>query len=108
MDECRIFFYIIKHFIKHASASKENTALLIFENHESHLSLEALALAKASGVTDDRYYYNFYNYSYNCYRYSDKRSSSTKKAKGAKKVKQHLFTETKRCKKDVQITRDSD
>ncbi|XP_050685281.1 uncharacterized protein LOC126979789 [Leptidea sinapis] len=46
-----IFVDVMKHFIKHVSASKENPALLIMDNHESHLSLEALDLAKASGVT---------------------------------------------------------
>ncbi|CAB3252737.1 unnamed protein product [Arctia plantaginis] len=33
------------------SASKDNPALLILDNHESHLSIEALDIAKASGVT---------------------------------------------------------
>lgn len=33
------------------SASRDNPALLILDNHESHLSIEALDLAKASGVT---------------------------------------------------------
>lgn len=46
-----IFVDVIKHFTKHVSASKENPALLIMDNHESHLSIEALDLAKSSGVT---------------------------------------------------------
>lgn len=46
-----IFLDVMKHFVKHTSASKDNPALLIMDNHESHLSLEALDLAKASGVT---------------------------------------------------------
>lgn len=46
-----IFVDVMKHFIKHVSASKENPALLIMDNHESHLSIEALELAKSSGVT---------------------------------------------------------
>lgn len=46
-----IFVGVVKHFIQHTSASKDNPALLIMDNHESHLSLEALNLAKASGVT---------------------------------------------------------
>jgi hypothetical protein len=46
-----IFVEVIKHFVKHTAATKENPALLIMDNHESHLSLEALNLAKSSGVT---------------------------------------------------------
>lgn len=46
-----IFTDVMKHFIKHSSASKDNPALLIIDNHESHLSIEALNLAKSSGVT---------------------------------------------------------
>lgn len=41
----------MKHFIKCSSSSSENPSLLIFDNHESHLSIEALDLAKAAGVT---------------------------------------------------------
>lgn len=39
-----IFVDVIKHFIHHTCASKENPALLILDNHESHMSLEALLL----------------------------------------------------------------
>lgn len=39
---------VIKHFIKHTNSLPENP--LILDNHESHLSLAALNLAKASGV----------------------------------------------------------
>lgn len=46
-----IFVDVMKHFIKHTSASKDNPALLILDNHESHLSIETLNLAKSSGVT---------------------------------------------------------
>lgn len=46
-----LFVDVMKHFIKHSSASKDNQALLIMDNHESHLSLEAIELAKSSGVT---------------------------------------------------------
>lgn len=45
-----IFPEVIKHFIKHTNASKENPCILIMDNHESHLSLEALDLAKNAGV----------------------------------------------------------
>lgn len=46
-----IFVDVMRHFIKHVSASKDNPALLLMDNHESHLSIEALELAKSSGVT---------------------------------------------------------
>lgn len=46
-----LFLEVMKHFIKHTSASPENPALLLMDNHESHLSIEALDLAKQSGVT---------------------------------------------------------
>lgn len=46
-----LFVEVMNHFIKHTSSSKENQALLILDNHESHLSIEALNMAKSSGVT---------------------------------------------------------
>lgn len=45
------FTETMAHFIKHASISTENPSLLVMDNHESHLSIEALDLAKANGVT---------------------------------------------------------
>ncbi|CAH2108862.1 unnamed protein product [Euphydryas editha] len=46
-----LFVTTMKHFIKHTSSSMENPSLLIMDNHESHLSIEALDLAKENGVT---------------------------------------------------------
>lgn len=46
-----LFVTTMKHFIKHTSSSKQNPSLLIMDNHESHLSIEALDLAKENGVT---------------------------------------------------------
>lgn len=46
-----LFPEVIKHFIKHSTSSIENPSLLILDNHESHLSIEALELAKSNGVT---------------------------------------------------------
>lgn len=46
-----LFVQVMQHFIKHTCASSENPALLIMDNHESHLSIDALDLAKKSGVT---------------------------------------------------------
>ncbi|KAJ2937666.1 hypothetical protein O0L34_g17476 [Tuta absoluta] len=46
-----LFVKVMEHFISHTSASPENPALLLMDNHESHLSIEAINLAKRSGVT---------------------------------------------------------
>lgn len=45
-----LFPDVIKHFIKHTNSSKKNPAILIMDNHESHLCIEALDLAKEAGV----------------------------------------------------------
>lgn len=45
-----IFPEVIKHFVKHTNSSKENPSILIMDNHESHLSIAALDLAKNAGV----------------------------------------------------------
>ncbi|XP_072399657.1 uncharacterized protein [Diabrotica undecimpunctata] len=47
--EC--FIEVLKHFIKHTCSSKANPSLLIMDNHESHISLEAIILCKDNGVT---------------------------------------------------------
>ncbi|XP_053960488.1 uncharacterized protein LOC128864756 [Anastrepha ludens] len=39
------------HFIKHANASKNSPTLLLLDNHVSHLSVEAIDLAIAHGIT---------------------------------------------------------
>lgn len=46
-----IFIKVMKHFIQYSSASMVNPALLLLDNHESHLSIQALDLVKAAGVT---------------------------------------------------------
>ncbi|KAJ8937004.1 hypothetical protein NQ314_012086 [Rhamnusium bicolor] len=45
-----LFVEVMKHLIQHTSSSLDNSSLLIFDNHESHLSLEVLKLAKTYGV----------------------------------------------------------
>nr|XP_023024975.1 uncharacterized protein LOC111513047 [Leptinotarsa decemlineata] len=45
-----LFPEVIRHFIKHTNSTPTNPSILILDNHESHLSIEALDLAKASGV----------------------------------------------------------
>lgn len=49
-SNANIFIEYLKHFIQHTQASIENKVLLILDNHESHISLEALNLAKSSGI----------------------------------------------------------
>lgn len=45
------FVEVIQHFVKHTQSSAETPTLLIMDNHESHLCIEALDLCKANGVT---------------------------------------------------------
>ncbi|KAJ8967555.1 hypothetical protein NQ314_002871 [Rhamnusium bicolor] len=45
-----LFVEVMKHFIQHTSSSLHNPSLSIFDNHESHLSLEVVKLAKTYGV----------------------------------------------------------
>lgn len=46
-----LFVEVMKHFIKNSQSSKENPSLLIMDNHESHLSLQVVDMAKEHGVT---------------------------------------------------------
>ncbi|XP_072380917.1 uncharacterized protein [Diabrotica undecimpunctata] len=45
-----LFPQVMEHFIKYSSSSCNNPCLLIMDNHESHLSMETLDLAKSNGV----------------------------------------------------------
>jgi hypothetical protein len=45
-----IFSQVMEHFVKHSGSTVENPTLLILDNHESHLSLAAINLAKDNGV----------------------------------------------------------
>lgn len=45
------FPFVIEHFVKHTRSSKENPTLLIYDNHESHISIKVLEMAKQNGVT---------------------------------------------------------
>lgn len=45
-----LFVDVMSHFIKHSRSSPENPSILLFNNHESHLSIEALDLAKFVGL----------------------------------------------------------
>ena len=41
----------IKHFIKHTKCSKDRSAILIFDNHDSHITIKTIDLSKENGVT---------------------------------------------------------
>ena len=45
-----LFIQVMQHFINHTKSSKDNPTLLIYDNHESHLSINVLNLAKDNGV----------------------------------------------------------
>ena len=46
-----LFSEDIDHFIHHSKNSKDQPSLLVYDNHESHLSIEVLDKAKENGVT---------------------------------------------------------
>ena len=45
------FTEFIKHFIQHTKCSKDRPAILILDNHNSHISIETIDLSKENGVT---------------------------------------------------------
>lgn len=45
-----IFLDYIKHFAKYAKPSLESPVLLIFDNHESHISIDVITFAKENGI----------------------------------------------------------
>lgn len=45
------FIQYAKHFVTHTKSSKERPTVLLLDNHESHLSIEALDFLKNNGVT---------------------------------------------------------
>lgn len=46
-----LFVKTMQYFINYSSSSNDNPSLLIYDNHESHICIEALNLAKENGVT---------------------------------------------------------
>ncbi|KAJ4426856.1 hypothetical protein ANN_26655 [Periplaneta americana] len=46
----KLFSDVIRHFVKYIQSSKENPTLLTLDNHESHLAIEALDIAKENCV----------------------------------------------------------
>jgi hypothetical protein len=50
MDESRTFLEFVEHFVSHVKPSKERPAVLLLDNHDSHLSIAALDYCKDNGV----------------------------------------------------------
>ena len=40
----------LQHFIKHVKCSSEKPVLMVFDNHESHISIGSLTFAKGNGI----------------------------------------------------------
>lgn len=45
-----LFLEVMRHFIKVTESTKEHPSLLIFDNHQSHVSIATVNLAKENGV----------------------------------------------------------
>lgn len=45
-----LFIDVMKHFIKCSGSSQANPSILIYDNHESHISIHCIELAKENGV----------------------------------------------------------
>ncbi|KAB0790812.1 hypothetical protein PPYR_15187 [Photinus pyralis] len=45
-----IFIQVLDHFIKYSHSSKDNPSLLIYDNHESHISVQIVNKAREAGV----------------------------------------------------------
>jgi len=45
-----LFIKWLNHFIKHTIVTKERPVLLLMDNHESHISIQAIELAKENDV----------------------------------------------------------
>ncbi|KAF2884958.1 hypothetical protein ILUMI_21235 [Ignelater luminosus] len=46
-----LFVSVMEHFIRETCSTKENPTLLNMDNHESHISLDVINLAREDGVT---------------------------------------------------------
>lgn len=44
------FFQAMEHFVKHIKCTKEKPVLLLMDNHESHINIRTISLAKEQGV----------------------------------------------------------
>lgn len=46
-----LFYQFFQHFIKYSRANKDNPVILLLDNHESHISVQTIELAKQNNVT---------------------------------------------------------
>ena len=46
----KIFVEFLNHFITHVKPSQERPVLLLLDNHDSHVNIPAIDLAKSSGI----------------------------------------------------------
>jgi len=51
----------MKHFITHSHCSVEKPVLLLLDNHDSHITIEVLDMAKANGVIMLTFPQHFYS-----------------------------------------------
>ena len=47
---CELFVVVLKHFTKHMNVSKNNPAILVMDNHESHVTLQTIDTARENGL----------------------------------------------------------
>ena len=45
-----LFVVVLKHFITHMNVSKDNPAIIVMDNHESHVTLETIDTARENGL----------------------------------------------------------
>lgn len=47
---CENFILVLQHLVKHSRCSQQNKILLILDNHESHISIEAIDFCRNNGI----------------------------------------------------------
>ncbi|KAF2890047.1 hypothetical protein ILUMI_16126 [Ignelater luminosus] len=51
----KAFEKVLKHFIRHCNNTKDNPSLLIYDNHERHISINVINKAGKAGKKEDNY-----------------------------------------------------
>ena len=46
----QIFLLYLKHFVEHGKTSKDNSIILITDNHSTHITIEAIEFCKENGI----------------------------------------------------------
>lgn len=47
---CDLFLTWLKHFVQYSGAKPDNKVLLVLDNHESHISLQAWDYCRGNGI----------------------------------------------------------